>query len=455
MTTGLLLKDALAWVGSISQKLKESETRWATIASVMSGVSGQAVLMVSGILAARILGVDGRGYLAMLTVFVAIVSQVGGLGVPQAATFYISKTKRAGAILRQLWPLMIAQSLLLLAIHLIVVLVYIQGVPGEVKIAALYTLFATPGSLARVYGQGILQGQGRFRLFNILRLLPVVSYTILLVFLFAAAKGELPKVAAVWSISNLLTGLLALFLACADIGDDILQPANIALPSRKEMTCFGLKGLFGWSSPLNSFRIDHLIAGLMLSSGALGLYVVGQAFTNLPMLISQSIGMIAYPTISGKEDTRGIKRLIWRFILITAALNSFIVVLLWLAMPLLIRLFFGNAFIASTPLARILIIGALLVSLRRIIVECARGLGRPEISSYAELSMYPWLIISIPILVFSFGITGMAISVASGQLVSLLVSILFAVRIFYWTDHATTMTATKGSNWNGVSKFYN
>ena len=193
------------------------------------------------------------------------------------------------------------------------------------------------------------------------------------------------------------------------------------------MVCFGLKGLFGWYSPLDSLRIDHLLAGLMLSPGAVGLYVVGQAFTNIPKFISQSVGMVAYPTIAGNNDMDWAKRIIWRYVLLTGAFNTFIVGLLWLAMPFLVRLFFGDAFLASSPLARILIIGTLILSFRRVIVECARGLGWPEISAYAELSIYPCLMLAIPLLIAPFGITGLAISVASGQLVSFIVAITLTI----------------------------
>lgn len=427
MATGLLSKNPSTWTSSACRVLSGTKTRRATVASVMAGLAGQAILIVTGILAARILGVEGRGYLAMITVFVVIVAQIGGLGLPQAVTFYISKTKRATAILKKLRPIMITQALLLLAIHLIVVLVYTHNAPGDVKEAAFFTLFATPGSLSMAYGLGILQGQGRFRLFNIVRLLPVASYAILLVLLFFTDQGKLSTVAMVWSITTFFTGLVVMYLAYGGLGKDSPQLLTTELASQKKMVCFGLKGLFGWSSPLDSFRIDYLLAGFILSPGALGLYVVGQAFTNLPKFISQSVGMIAYPTVARNNDIDWAKRIIWRYVLVTGALNTLIVAMLWLAMPLLVPLFFGNAFLASIPLARILIIGALMLSFRRIIVECARGLGRPEISTYAELAVYPWLMLSIPIIIIPFGITGLSISVASGQLVSLIVAIALTI----------------------------
>ena len=50
----------------------------------MTGFGGQAVLIISGILAARILGVEGRGYLGLLIIFPIVLCQLGGLGLPQA-----------------------------------------------------------------------------------------------------------------------------------------------------------------------------------------------------------------------------------------------------------------------------------------------------------------------------------------------------------------------------------
>ena len=68
--------------------------RRAAIESVMTGLGGQAVLIISGILAARILGVEGRGYLALLIIFPVVLCQLGGLGLPQAVTYYTARNRK-------------------------------------------------------------------------------------------------------------------------------------------------------------------------------------------------------------------------------------------------------------------------------------------------------------------------------------------------------------------------
>jgi O-antigen/teichoic acid export membrane protein len=185
------------------------------------------------------------------------------------------------------------------------------------------------------------------------------------------------------------------------------------------MMSFGVRGLFGYISPVESFRLDQLIAGLFLSPAALGLYVVGQAFTNLPKFLGQSVSLIVFPVISGQKEKKTAVRVIRRAVLAVLAFNSLIVVPLILAMPVLILFFFGEEFRSSVPLARILLLGAVLLSARRAIVEGQRGLGRPEVSTCAELIMYPALAIAAPLLIGWYGINGLAWAVVTGHATAL------------------------------------
>ena len=65
---------------------------------------------------------------------------------------------------------------------------------------------------------------------------------------------------------------------------------------------FGLRSLFGSSSPFETFRLDQLLVGLVLTPVALGYYVVALAFTNLTRFLGQSIGMVTYPRIAAATD---------------------------------------------------------------------------------------------------------------------------------------------------------
>ena len=57
---------------SSTNALKQSRRPLA--GSILTGFVGQGVLIVSGVLAARILGVQDRGYLALLVLFPAVLA---------------------------------------------------------------------------------------------------------------------------------------------------------------------------------------------------------------------------------------------------------------------------------------------------------------------------------------------------------------------------------------------
>ena len=135
--------------------------------TILSGIAGQAVLVISGILVARALGPEKRGYLALLVVFPIILSQLGSFGLPQAATYFIaSNPDDARIVYNRLKMPFFVQLFLLVIIHLIIISLYIRNEPKEVIIAGYLSLAVIPGLLAQQYSLAILQGCQMYRPFN-------------------------------------------------------------------------------------------------------------------------------------------------------------------------------------------------------------------------------------------------------------------------------------------------
>jgi len=84
------------------------------ITTILTGFAGQAILVVSGVIVARLLSVDQRGELALLGLLPLIISQLGALGVPQAATYAIaSQPGSAAGVARVLLQVMPIRALVL------------------------------------------------------------------------------------------------------------------------------------------------------------------------------------------------------------------------------------------------------------------------------------------------------------------------------------------------------
>ena len=151
--------------------------RGAVAGSLASGLVGQLMLLVSGILVARTLGPTDRGYLALLVLLPAVLQHVGTLGLPLATTYFIARDEADEAAVRRNIALpAVAQAIVLVLLQAGLLVLLLEGDPDRVKKAAVVSLALLPGALADMYGKALLQGQGRYGAFNTLRNATIFFY---------------------------------------------------------------------------------------------------------------------------------------------------------------------------------------------------------------------------------------------------------------------------------------
>jgi O-antigen/teichoic acid export membrane protein len=403
------------------KKISSDNLLRATAQSISTGIGGQIVLLVSGPLVARILGVEGRGYLAALCVWPGMLAALGTLGIPVACSYFLnSEPAHTARILGSVYRMAIKQAVILTAILGAFLCWWGRGKPEEVQIAIYPTVLIIPAGLAQEYALAVLQGKQRFSTFNAMRLLPALLYAICVVALFLLRENRLFIVVSVWVLTSLLAGVATTVVALRQTRIDW----NIESHLRRRIRQFGLSGHLGAIAPVDSLRLDQLAASIILAPAALGVYVVGIAFTNLPRFISQSAGMVAYPGIAQRQGFAEKERLVWRYFWGVTLTNCAISAIIILSMPFLVNLFFGKEFIASVPIAQILLVGTTFAASRRILVEGLRGHGYPQVSSLAEVSMYPWLLTGGAFLLWVYGVKGLAIGVTIGYALSLAVALV-------------------------------
>lgn len=401
------------------------QARMPLAGSVLTGFVGQAVLIVSGVLAARILGVQDRGYLALLVLFPAVLAQIGSLGLPLAATFELSRDRsRWAEIIRTLARPFTIQCVSLVLLHAGILLAVFWGDPHAVQVSALMSLAAVPAILAQSYGTATLQGQQRFLAFNVLRTLPAASYTAAVLAIFVVGNGDLEWVVAGWIAASVFSAALTLLIAVRPVS---FLSARRSPESLRSMLRFGLKGLLGWTSPVETFRLDQAVVGLFLTPAALGLYVVGLAFANLPRFIAQSVGYIAYPRVAAKRGEEAWREL-WQFFWLASGAAALVVLVLELGASWLVDVFFGDEFSGAVVLTRILLIGALFLSARRVLTDGAQGLGRPGLGTIAEVSSWAFLLPALAIFTPLWGSRGVAIALAVSAALSFAVLLGLLVR---------------------------
>jgi O-antigen/teichoic acid export membrane protein len=391
--------------------------------------AGQMALVVSGICAARILGVHGRGQLALFILIPMILTVCGALGVPVAVTYFIARDQsNARGIVAVIRKLAIGQAALILILQLAVLIALYHSATMSLKIAAATTLLVVPTKLAQDYGNGILQGQQRFRAFNVTRTLPAVAYAASVLVVFFVGDGTLLAVTLCYVLPTAVAGLITLVVGLRSLPAEAVAERN---PQLKQVVTFGLKALFGAVYPTETFQIDQAFVGLFLSRVALGTYVVGVSFTNLPRFLAQSVGLVAYPHVAAQHSPPAARRVVWRFFWLVVVISAVTCGLLEFVTPTLVPLLFGQEFSRAIGVTQILLLGSFIVSIRRVLSDGMRGAGYPALGTLAELTGLLLLLPSLAILIPTHGLTGAAAAVpiaAAGGLAILLLGIALTGR---------------------------
>lgn len=390
------------------------------IGSVMTGLGGQLAVVVSGIIAARMLGPENRGYLALLVLIPTALSQLGSLGLPLAVTYEFSRDERLGrGALKNIGHVATGVTLALVVTHAAILALLFGGRETDIQTAAAITLLIIPADSAQLYGLAILQGRRDFKAFNVLRLLPAVTYSALAVPAFLLEAGNLPQFALWFTGSYVAVAALTLTTALRRSPPRDVPEA----PQAGTMLRFGLRGLLGAVSPLETLRLDLAIVALFVAPAALGLYVVGVAFTNLSRFAAHSIGVVAYPHISAKRDPIRARRSMWRFVLLSFGVCLAIVIPLEFLAGWLVPSLFGKAFAPAVGIMQILLVSSVFLGTRRVLTETSRGIGQPALGTLAEIASWLSLVPAIALLAPRLGAAGVALAFTTSAAISLVVLI--------------------------------
>ncbi len=391
--------------------------------AVGTGFAIQAVLILTGTLVARMLGPDGRGYLAALILWPWVITLFGNLGIPSALTYAIARDSSASRTLAR-WGLGFAvpQALILTVVQALWLLLILNGDPPEVRAAGWLTLAFVPALLAQQYGLGLLQGHLRLRLFNGLRLLPWALYALGVGVLFLVGEDAIRPIIAV-----LLAGFLISGSACLASGLRYSRGEGTPSVDRRFLLSFGLRGLFSSFAAVNVFRPDQAVLALFLAPAALGLYVVGLSFTNLPYFVAKSVGLVAFPWVASREKADA-RRTMWSLLWVTTGIAVAIVAVLCATAHWLVPFFFGGEFDDAIGVTYIVLPGMIFLSARRVLSEGLKGRGYPLAGTLGEILSLAWAAVALAVFVPLWGIYGAAVALSSSYVVSLLLLLVLAAR---------------------------
>jgi len=364
----------------------------------------------TSIIMARALGPEGRGILALSFLLPGTLSVFLNLGVAPANVYHIStKQYSAGTVIYSCLFIWVAIGLIGTGIGICIVAFgadsFFPGVPVYYLYIALVTL---PIGLLNAYLVSILQGQQRFREYNIATLaLPVLELILILILVWWLELGVKGAVAVSIISSSCATGIaIALLWKFLRTRDENNLKSCISESFR-----YGLKSHLSNIMAFINYRADTFLVNFFLNPVATGIYTIAVHLAEKLWILSQGVSTVLLPKIGELNQDANMQTELTTFVARWVFIVTFpAAVIGWICMPFAINLMYGKAFIDSASPFRVLLIGIVLGASSRVFANALAAMGRPELNFYASILIVTINIVFNIILIPKIGIVGAAVA---------------------------------------------
>jgi O-antigen/teichoic acid export membrane protein len=408
--------------GLVAANLRVRQMGTTLLSTGLISVAG----IISGALVARLLGPSDRGLLAAIVLWPTIVATVGDLGGPSGYT-YLSSARRDNipALIGNLLGVSVVQSAILVAIGIPLAAWAMHTYPSALVIGVAFTIAYIPLNIIARYANALNQGAGRFAQFNAVRMTVQFVYVAAVVALFVIQTPRLDLIVGAIVVSNVAALVVAVGLLLR------WRPYKPRVDRKvlRATFAYGIRAQIGNLNPMDNLQLDLAAVFLFLGPRAAGLYAIGLASTVVLRAAGTSLGMVAFPAVAGSNDATELREAFARSSRLAIVMLAPVAITLLAVAGFLVPLVYGNAFLDAVPAVRILILGAVAASLRRVLGDCLRGSGHPVAASLSEIAS---LVIGLPalaLLVTPYGITGAAAAAGLSYAAALSASVVFAWRL--------------------------
>jgi O-antigen/teichoic acid export membrane protein len=224
-----------------------------------------------------------------------------------------------------------------------------------------------------------LQGKLDLLSFNFIRAIPSLTYALGLGALLLLKRPSLRNVLGVQILGLVLAFLCAYALLFAK------EPVHFAINRRafKDLLSYGWKSQLSNVTYYVNQRLDQLLLSLFVAPRELGLYVVAVTVSNSLSFFPEAFAAVTLAAGSNVEPARA------RIVIANSFRSSLVWLLvgcsaLFVLVPWLIPFAFGASFKGSVLACRILLPGAVVLGLNRLLYDGARSMNHPALPSYAE-----------------------------------------------------------------------
>lgn len=385
---------------------------WTASVNIAATVLG----LLTGVMLARILGPEGRGALAAIQNPATILFGVGALGITTAAAYFSGRDPSlAGRLMTTALVALLLWSIPLVAIAYLMMPFLLNAQSASVIHYAQIYLLMIPIQFAAGAPLWVLQGLGKFKLWNILR--------------FQAPVAWLAVIGLTWMLGMVTAGTISLIylavmicVACVFI---VLALRKVPPPHQPEVSHLPTLLRYGLPASLTAvpqqlnLRLDQLLMATFLSADTLGLYVVAVAWSGAFSPLLTSVSQVVFPRLAATHDQQVQAETLHRTLRLCVLSAAMLAVVLLALTPLVLPLLFGAAFMSAVPAALVLVVAASIASFNQVASDGLRGIGAPKLPMVAEFIGLGTTVVMLVLLLRRYELMGAAVASLASYLVTL------------------------------------
>jgi len=396
----------------------------------ISGVFASNILAIISallidIVLSRQLGPEGRGLYAAILVVPLIVTSFVMLGIRRSAVYHLGKKLYdADRTVSGVMSLLVITSIFAVIISGVAyLLMQPKGLTLPMAVLALMTV---PVKLILVYSGGIFIGNEDFKRSNLQVWLPLfidlLGITLFVVLLKWSVNGALLAL----FLANLIVSVMSLRYLSANYKIRISLDVEVI----SSLANIGVVYAIAVVIMQLNYRVDILLLQELSTMKEVGYYSLGVAISDKLWQLPSAIGLVVMSRSANVEDTSQLDRDVAKLVRVSFLIVLLAAILLWLVIPFLLPLLFGEKFIPSISVVQLMLPGIIMFVIVRILSGRFAGAGHPKLL----ISLFvPTLLVNIILNLFwipEYGSLGAAMATnVSYSLGAIGILILFSVKM--------------------------
>lgn len=406
---------AYAWIRPVARKfILARDPGSAAIQSVVLQFLTVLANLITGVVTARLLGAEGRGVYAAATSWPTVLGAIAVAGTMDAVLVAIRRRpQQALAIVAWASAAMMVCATVLTAITYVAMPALLGPRHAQnlqiARISLLLTHIIASGAIWRY----VFAGRGQFLLANLATFLPHLIHATVITAL--ALTGRLTVGTAIGALGAGVIGVQLVLLPY--ILREVRAPWKDIWASGVALMKFALRAAPADLTLICCDWSDRLLLIFLLAPRELGLYAVAYGFSRTVAIITPTNGvLLAALTRTNLLEAKQLHDLSVRLCLAILAVGT--VVAFILSEPL-IRLFYGESFVAAVTTFKILAAQAAAARVGGVTAQFYLACNRPGLlSAFSLINVVASAVLMI-VLTPTFGPAGAAFGLLAGSLLRL------------------------------------